>query len=209
MSDSRRIAERIAHAAAFAHEGRRPPYAIPAGVGRAGRGFTLVEVMVALIVIAIGMLGIAKMEALALSSTGVARTQSLAAIEAASLASAMHANRSYWAGEVTTPVSSFTVSGGTVTDTTMTLSQEASCTAPYCSPTLLAAWDVQQWAGDLNGILPNATATVTCVTTDSPIDCSIQIKWVEQAVSVNQQEAADTGTTSAFETPSYTLYVVP
>ena len=40
-----------------------------------------------LLVISIGLLGIAKMQALALSSTGTAKMRSLAAIEAASLAS--------------------------------------------------------------------------------------------------------------------------
>jgi len=61
------------------------------------RGFSLIEVMVAVIVICVGMLGIAKMQALSLSNTTTARLRSLAAIEAASLASAMHSNRQYWA----------------------------------------------------------------------------------------------------------------
>jgi len=61
------------------------------------RGFTLVEVMVAVIVICIGLLGIAKMQALALSNMTASRLRSLAAIEAASLAASMHSNRNYWA----------------------------------------------------------------------------------------------------------------
>ena len=60
------------------------------------RGFSLIEVLVALVVVSIGLLGIAKMQAIAYSSTGVASKRSLAAIEAASLASSMHANRAYW-----------------------------------------------------------------------------------------------------------------
>ena len=46
-------------------------------------GFSLVEVMVALIVVSVGLLGLAKMEAVALASTTVAGNRSLAAIEAA------------------------------------------------------------------------------------------------------------------------------
>ena len=52
--------------------------------------------MVAVVVICIGLLGIAKMQAMALSNTSMSRQRSLAAIEAASFASAMHSNRAYW-----------------------------------------------------------------------------------------------------------------
>ncbi len=64
---------------------------------RAARGFSMVEVLVALIIIAVGLLGIAKMQALLLANTGVSRTRALIALEASSLASSMHADRSYWA----------------------------------------------------------------------------------------------------------------
>ena len=60
-------------------------------------GFSLVEVMVAVVVICVGLLGIAKMQAMAVSNTNMSRQRSLAAIEAASIASAMHSNREYWA----------------------------------------------------------------------------------------------------------------
>ena len=64
-------------------------------------GFSLIEVMVAVVVICIGLLGIAKMQAMALSNTNMSRQRSLAAIEAASFASAMHSNRQYWAAFAT------------------------------------------------------------------------------------------------------------
>src|SRR5271169_198769 len=65
----------------------------------AGRsaGFTLIEIMVALIVTSIGLLGIAKLQALAYASTGSAAVRSLVALQAAGLAASMHVNRSYWA----------------------------------------------------------------------------------------------------------------
>lgn len=61
------------------------------------RGFSLVEVLVALVVICVGLLGIAKMQALALSSMTTSRLRALAAFEAAGLAAAMHSNRGFWA----------------------------------------------------------------------------------------------------------------
>ena len=67
------------------------------------QGFSLIEVMVAVVVICIGLLGIAKMQAMALSNTNMSRQRSLAAIEAASIAASMHSNRQYWAGTIVTP----------------------------------------------------------------------------------------------------------
>ena len=44
------------------------------------RGFSLIEVLVALIIIGVGMLGIAKIQALSYASTGTAAQRSIAAI---------------------------------------------------------------------------------------------------------------------------------
>jgi type IV pilus assembly protein PilV len=103
------------------------------------KGFTLTEVLVALIIIAIGTLGIAKMQALALSSTGASRSRALAALEASSLAAAMHANRAYWAGTpanvtVTTSVGSTGVNPPAFgsTGTLQTALTNALATAQWC-----------------------------------------------------------------------------
>jgi len=60
------------------------------------QGFSLLEVMVALVVLSVGLLGVVKLESVAYSSTNVASKRSLAALQAASLAAAMHVNRGYW-----------------------------------------------------------------------------------------------------------------
>jgi type IV pilus assembly protein PilV len=197
----------------------------------AARGFTLVEVMVALIIIAVGMLGIAKMQGLALSSTGASRSRALAAIEASSLAAAMQANRSYWSS-VSVPASiTVTTSAGaapTITSTTTAMQTALStvagttcsgmgatlscyCTtgnfAPCTTSINLAASDVYDWGRALGDFLPSATATVTCSALDVPVDCTITIGWNENTVAMTSQQAANsTGLTVQV---SYSLYVVP
>ncbi|MBS0613563.1 MAG: type IV pilus modification protein PilV [Proteobacteria bacterium] len=178
---------------------------------RAVRGFTLVEVMVALLVTAVGLLGIASMQALAMSSTGVASQRSLAAIQAASLASAMHANRAYWGG-TGLPSGSFTLTqtGGAVSISDATLAAAGDCSnGTYCTPTALAAYDVQRWGLALADVLPNTTATITCPVLAQTRSCTIQIQWTEAAVSVNKQEAAQAANAASFKTPTYTLFVEP
>jgi type IV pilus assembly protein PilV len=177
------------------------------------RGFTLLEVMVSLMIISVGLLGVAKMQSLALSSTGVASMRSLAAIEAASLAATMHENRAYW----TSPAPAANAGGIQVTGTgpgaspvitaSNTLTTAVDCTSgtvPYCTADKLAAYDLQQWAAALNSVLPNYTATITC-TGVSPVSCIISITWQERAVALNTAQAA----TTSLQAPTYILYVEP
>jgi type IV pilus assembly protein PilV len=202
----------------------------------AARGFTLVEVMVALIIIGIGMLGIAKMQGLALSSTGASRSRALAAIEASSLAAAMQANRSYWSSTGgTVPVAvTVTTSAGTAALASTTASMQTALgsitacglsmgTTPvscYCTPgnaapcvasINVAASDLYDWAQNLANFLPNATASVSCNPADQPEDCTIYIQWNETAVTVNAQEAsaAKSNPNGSTVVVSYSLYVVP
>jgi type IV pilus assembly protein PilV len=175
-------------------------------------GFTLIEVLVALIITAIGLLGIAKIEALAFANTGSASTRSLVAIQAAGLASAMHANRAYWGlGLAPSP---FTITGTVISDATL------AATAPLgtecnlggalapCTPASLAAFDLHTWATALNGLLPgsNPITTITCAGT-LPVNCTVAVTWNEKTVSLNAQATANT--TAATFSPTYTLYVEP
>jgi type IV pilus assembly protein PilV len=193
-------------------------------INRGVRGFSLIEVLVALIVVSVGLLGIAKMQAVAYSSTGVASKRSLAAIEAASLASAMHANRAYWSVNGSVPALT-TVTGSVVTASTdPQLLAVTDCTAAGgpCTPAQLAAYDlngVNGWAPTLKQLLGTSDqATITCVNpavSTAPVTCTVNIQWTENQVAANTQEAqaanaaAAAGTTAALQLPSYTLYIEP
>jgi type IV pilus assembly protein PilV len=174
---------------------------------RAG-GFTLLEVMVALFVTAIGLLGIAKIQALAYSSTATASSRALVAIQASGLAASMHANRNYWAtGSAPATITITTSTTGTTATTTIlpTMNVAANCNGAPCINSDLAAYDLQTWATALGTLVPNSTTTITCASI--PVNCVIQVTWSEKAVSVNSQGAANT--TSATFTPTYTLFVEP
>jgi type IV pilus assembly protein PilV len=173
------------------------------GYGRE-RGFSLMEVMVALVVSTVGLLGLAKMEALAMSSTGIASSRSLAAIEASSLAAAMHANPGYWQSGTALP--SITVSG---TATTNPYAASPPCTltgASSCNPQAMAFNDLNQWAGAVSQVLPGYLATITCSqVVNIPVTCTIQLQWTENGVAVS---AAQTQM-SSLATPTYVLFVQP
>ena len=166
-------------------------------------GFSLIEVMVALVVCSIGLLGLAKMESLAISSTSVAGSRSIAAIEASSLASAMHANPGDWAAGLAPAIT--TVSAAPANN----FSAAATCLvagAGSCGPAPMAFYDLQLWAAALQAVLPGYLATITCTTAVGiPVTCTIQIQWSENAVAGNVKQVNMTG----LNQPTYTLFVQP
>src|SRR6266446_2556532 len=94
-------------------------------IHRRNTGFSLIEVLVTLVVVAIGLLGLAKMQAAAISNTQVSRVRSLIALQTESLASAMHGNRTYWAAGVAP--ATFSATGTTTTDSTGVLQATTHC----------------------------------------------------------------------------------
>ena len=177
------------------------------------RGFTLLEVMVALVITAVGLLGIAKIQALAYASTGSASLRSLVALQASSLAASMHANRNYWAaGAAPVPL---TVTGLTIGDATLQGDTTNCIAAAPCLPATLAAFDLHRYAFALNSMMPgsNPITTITCPALPLPISCTIQVTWGEHAVSINKESAAATvqskSATPGTFAPTYTLYVEP
>jgi type IV pilus assembly protein PilV len=200
-------------------------------------GFSLVEVMAAVVIICVGLLGIAKLQALSLSNSNTSRLRALAAIQAASLAASMHSNREYWANVVGAPYSlsfnsaaapaitspSDAATAATAAGYIAAGFGNAACIgtnngAPMCSnitnPGQLAAFDLALWANSLEALLPNPSATIQCtnsVAVNLPTSCTIQITWTEQAVAMTTQEAQYQGSngTQQFEQPTYLLYVEP
>jgi type IV pilus assembly protein PilV len=172
-------------------------------------GFTLLEVMVSLLIISVGLLGIAKLQALSYASSGSANLRSLVAMQTSGLAASMHADRGYWAGlaPATQTITGATVNDGTLGPLTATCTSAANG-AP-CSPTALAGADLHAWATALNNMLLNSSpvTTIACPTGNIPITCTIKVTWSERAVGINDQGVQ--GTTATNFLPTYTLYVEP
>jgi type IV pilus assembly protein PilV len=209
------------------------------GIRTCAGGFSLVEVMVAVVVICVGLLGIAKMQALALSNTTTSRLRALAAIEAAGLASAMLSNREYWSSATPPVTTTFNAGGsGQFASTDAALQAAANAALPaglnpdavqscvgsanavaICSGPAgvvnLAAFDLARWAVSLRALLPNPQSTISCTFVaggGAPASCTILLSWNEKAVALTSQEAqqeANNPGAAQIERPTYLLYVEP
>lgn len=168
------------------------------------RGFGLIEVMVSLVVISIGLLGVAKLNALSIGNTRVSGSRSVAAIYLGSLSSAMHANTAYWQGPFPTGLSVVTTTAGALTgDATLVADQTSDCSLGICSlPVYMAAYDLKNWATSLMQ-LPSGFGTVAC-TVATPVTCTITVKWNEKVIANN----ASTAVGSAVQNTPQTISAV-
>jgi type IV pilus assembly protein PilV len=100
------------------------------------RGFTLVEVLIAVLVMAIGLLGLAGLQLTTLQSNQSAYHRSLATMKAMDIADRMIAN------------------GGQVANYATGLgapSSASTCVASSCAPSDMAEFDLAQWKCSLGG----------------------------------------------------------
>jgi len=180
------------------------------------KGVTLIEVLIALVITSIGLLGIAKMQALAISSTRISTVRSLFAIEAASIASSMHSNRVYWtAVAIGIPTFQAGVNGGAITIATDPAllnpmpDWPTHCAANVCVGAPMAEYDLLNWGAALQTVMPTATGTVEC--SGNPATCTINVNWTETYVGLNSatQYTSNQGAQPAPTPVSYSLVVQP
>lgn len=172
-------------------------------VKSADRGYSLLEVLVALLVISVSLLGVAGMQAISISNTGVAAFRSVAAMKASSLSASMSANEAYWQGAGVATAT--TVNGSTITSTDANITGSPTCASSTCTAASMATYDLKTWGGELQSSLPGGTGKVNCTVTGTSPNavntCQIIVYWVEKNVAQNQSSGASAtaGTQYDFE----------
>ncbi len=137
------------------------------------RGFSLVEVLVALTIISVGMLGVGKMMMTSLKSSGTAygRTQAMAA--ANSIMDRMRANRTdsgLGAGS-TYQLSALTTSAA--------YGAGPNCITATCSAAALAQHDIANWLAGLSSAsgLPNGRGSIVLRTVNNQVNVTVTVAW--------------------------------
>jgi type IV pilus assembly protein PilV len=127
-------------------------------------GFTIVEVLVALVVLAVGMLGIAGLYVVTLQSGGTAIYRTQAVNLASDMADRIRANRTAGVAYQNGPSGALSCVGAGAVD---------------CTPAQLAADDLLQWNTELATTLPAASGTVAVAGAAAPFTYTITITWSE------------------------------
>ena len=131
------------------------------------RGFTLVEVLVALVVLSIGLLGMAKMVMVSSHSNDSAYLRSQATTLAYQAMDSMRANLiAATANGYATPLNVMPAPAG-------------NCSA-VCLNTALALSDVYSWKQHLKNALPSGTGSITTTAT-FPVTATVVVQWDDSA----------------------------
>lgn len=146
------------------------------------RGVSLIEVMIAVLIFSVGLLGLSGLLLMAARSSHAAYLRTQVTFLAGSMVERMRANRiALWSGDY---------DGGASADGSM-----RACTAAGCTPAELAARDRSAWARQLAIAVPDARGSIRCdrgvaglalspqqIAMRPPFggSCAMTIRWTER-----------------------------
>lgn len=160
----------------------RPSFRPAAIARRRQAGFTLLEILVSLMLIAIGVLGTAGLQALALKMNQGGQLRSQAVVLGIDLIERIEANN-------------VAAIAGSYAPATYPTSYTTDCSTAFCSPADLATYDLVNFKLRVLDQLPNAAITISMAGT-GPVTYSVRIDWVER-ISKAKDTAVDTTGASA------------
>ena len=154
------------------------------------QGFSLVETLVAIIVLSIGMLGIAGLQATSLRLTHDAHLRSQATQLSYDIIARIRSN----------PTADYSFNGTAPTSSPDCLGNSSSC-----SPNDIRDYDLAMWSQSVFNQFPDAVPTITA-TPATDIDYQITITWYDRLEALAQQSDDDTPQAAAGAQP-FTLFV--
>ncbi len=156
------------------------------------KGFTLIEVMIAVVVFSFGLLGVAGIMTVSVKNNHNGYMRSQAAILTATIVDMMRRNKPG-------------VKQGLYNGTHSGFVDTSSYCVSTCGPAQIASRDVGQWSSMLTQLLPNASGTIECNITLNPLFltgpvngvCTATITWDES----NEIDSNSLQTISLVATP--------
>lgn len=160
---------------------------------RSAAGFTLIEVLVALVILSVGLLGIAGMISVSLKSSGSTYTRTQVTALTYNILDRMRANRAQAVtGAYNLAMTDPTPTGGNCISTNITNS---------CTPAQIAAFDLAEWRANLASELPSGNGSISTVAVNNMTQVTITIEWSDARAQQALGEASSSVSSSSI-TPS-------
>lgn len=153
-------------------------------------GFTLIEVLIAVVLLAGGLLGLAALQAASLKNNQSAYNRSQATQLAYDMADRIRANPVESSDRANTNPSTLAASAYAATATP---APQASCdSSPGCTSALMAQNDRAKWLADIASNLPSGTGTIA-------VDAATRVFTITINWDDNRSGAADTHFAMSFQ----------
>lgn len=154
------------------------------------QGFTLIEVLIAVVILGLGLLGLAALQASSLRNNNSAYNRSQATQLAYDIADRIRTNRSV-AGSYITTMSAVNCSTSASPPTPPT--PNCASTTSACTPTQLAATDLYQWKDAMTCTLPSGQGSIAL----SSAIFTVTINWDDNRD--DNVDASDPNFTMSFQ----------
>lgn len=141
-------------------------------------GYSLIEALVAFLILSIGMLGVASLQTMSVKAGHTATLRSAAVMKADEILESMRANSTVLLG----------YAAGTGDSGTDNGCSQTTVAAVVCAPALQALDDIFRWKRSLTDVLPNNTSTTASVAVTPPVppetmtNIVVTINWSERDV---------------------------
>ncbi|MBU6421120.1 MAG: type IV pilus modification protein PilV [Gammaproteobacteria bacterium] len=141
-------------------------------------GFSLLEVLISLVIVAVGLLGIAGLMSNTLKSNDSAAMRTQATAQAYNIIDRMRANMTgVFAGNYVVGMPSSAATGAL----------PSTCTGAACSSPALATYDIGQWEYELAKLLPQGRGSISITPVPTGATYTVTVRWndtrAEQALS--------------------------
>jgi type IV pilus assembly protein PilV len=151
------------------------------------QGFTLLEALVTIVIISIGLLGLLKLQSVALVDTQISAARSQATIAADNMADRIRANP---AGALKGAYNDVEQSDSDSTSTSIDCLDGTVCTTAQ-----MAAFDIREWKQTLSKTLPDGNGFINCSPDPDTGEChqyTITVAWHERKRGGKQKADDDT-----------------
>lgn len=185
-------------------------------LSRRDQGFSLIEVLISLVILSVGLLGIAAMVSVALKSKGSSYLRTQAMAEAQAIIDRMRANRSfatqgYYNYTKLPSAATATANAGNPAGGNLT-SQSCNSSSANCAQAQIAQMDMWEWTQDLanlvgNGSSNNISYYINTTVVQQFTQVQVSISWddtvANQAInSTTSASAANAACSAATSTPA-------
>ncbi|HET7307056.1 MAG TPA: type IV pilus modification protein PilV [Gammaproteobacteria bacterium] len=146
-------------------------------------GFSLIEVLIALVILSVGLLGLAGLQTSSLHANDGAYLRTQANVLAYNLLDRMRANISEAKGGAYNRA----ISDPAPTNPPVCI-PTADVPTPDCTPAELVQWDMSQWMKQV-AKLPDGKASVSTDTSGTNTLVTVTLKWLQRGLEHNDDDA--------------------